>query len=64
MATKMNVAEQKPLNLKAPLAPVEPAESPADAGYFKVKLPLSAPLDFAVAQLYRAWPKARERRDN
>jgi hypothetical protein len=64
MATKLTVAEQKPLDLKAPLAPVEPVQTPVDAGYFKVKIPLSAPLDFAVAQLYRVWPKPRDRRDN
>ncbi len=64
MPTKLSVAEQKSLDLKAPLAPVEPVQAPANAGYFKVKIPLSAPLDFAVAQLYRAWPKPRDRRDN
>jgi hypothetical protein len=31
---------------------------------FRVKLRLQAPLDFAVSQLYRAWPKLRARRDN
>ena len=64
MATKMNVAVKESVGLKAPLAPADMAETPENTGDFKVKIPLSAPLDFAVAQLYRAWPKPRVRRDN
>ena len=40
---------------------LQPTLKPA---VFTVKLRVTAPLDHLIAQLYRAWPKPRARKDN
>jgi hypothetical protein len=61
MSTKLDDSPpSQPTTTLAPLA----EKNAGNVRVFRVKVKLQAPLDFAVSQLYRAWPKPRDRRDN
>ena len=67
-SVQSSVVSTKPTSRRGVQDQVEVPETPAEMTEgiegIRVKLPLASPLDYAVAQLYRNWPKPRERKDN
>lgn len=61
MNDKLDVLDPKPRH-EVPRGPGQ--KGVENAAVFTVKLRVAAPLDHLIAQLYRAWPKVRARKDN